>query len=116
MIRQFSPGPSRGVLALVFLVPLAFCGATPDRSQAAAPATVTADSVTVYSRMVASSEGIASLKRGDRVSIDLMLAGPGGIWCRVTAAAQPVTGYVPCEVLEQEDRWQWREVRRASRP
>jgi hypothetical protein len=62
--------------------------------------TVDADSLPVYSKASATSPVRGTLKRGDSVTIHMVLQTNRGNWCDVSGAAD-VSGYVECGLLKQ---------------
>ncbi len=92
---------------LVLLYALAASSA-PGNSQdstAATNATVINESLPVYSQMSRFSKVVRSLKKGDKVTVDLELSGAGEPWCSLPRlGGSGGTGYVQCKGLERAPR------------
>jgi hypothetical protein len=70
---------------------------------AAPQATVNVDELPVHSRSSAKSSVVGSLKRGDSVTVGLVLSASDGSWCEITyPGPPPLSGVVPCGQLNQE--------------
>jgi uncharacterized protein YgiM (DUF1202 family) len=69
-------------------------------------ATVTSDSLAVYSRMSADSEVIKHLNKGDIVTVELEMERAERAWCAISEEGK-ITGYVQCEYLKQEKKNIW---------
>ena len=70
---------------------------------AAPQATVNVDELPVHSRSSAKSSVVGSLKRGDSVTVGLVLSGSDGSWCEIThPGPPPLSGVVPCVQLNRE--------------
>ena len=70
---------------------------------AAPQATVNVDELPVHSRSSAKSNVVGSLKRGDSVTVGLVLSGSDGSWCEIThPGPPPLSGVVPCVQLNRE--------------
>jgi hypothetical protein len=89
-----------GVLVVRRIV-LAFFGAA--ALCVAQQATVDADELAVRANSSPKSNVVGSLKRGDRVTLGLVLSGGNETLCEVTFAGPPgLFGYVPCGKLQRE--------------
>lgn len=88
-----------GMKACLWFVLLALTAAAADRL-----ATVIAESAPVYSNPRRSEDEIVkSLKRGDRVSVQLSLTTEDGEWCAVSEPDQRTRlGFLPCRYLRRE--------------
>ncbi len=75
-------------------------------------ATIKSDSVAVYSEMSAISRILKSLKKGDKVTVEIEIEGAEGMWCGIIEQGHSaVTGYIECKYLEQEpQRKIWHDV------
>src|SRR5579863_3299291 len=70
---------------------------------AGARAVVSTDAVPVYANMSASGQAKATLKRGDRVIIGMVLFGSETTWCAISREGETKRfGYASCEFLEPE--------------
>ena len=86
--------------AAIFLCGAISHGQTQQLPTAATTATVTADTVTVFSEMDRSSEAVRSLAKGDSVYVDLRIDQGGMKWCGVRLQGQNRrVGYVDCKAL-----------------
>jgi len=66
-------------------------------------ATVNVDQLPVHSSSSAKSSVVGSLKRGDSVTVGLVLSASDGSWCEITyPGPPPLSGVVPCGQLNQE--------------
>jgi tetratricopeptide (TPR) repeat protein len=76
----------------------------PQSAPAVPNATVTADTLVVYSEMrVATTNAVGSLKKGDHVIVDYEFKTSAEQWCRVRIAPQgPRMGYVQCAGLKRK--------------
>ncbi|HET8547617.1 MAG TPA: SH3 domain-containing protein [Bryobacteraceae bacterium] len=82
------------LVAIFLLVPRAFTQN--------AQATVVPPSVTIRAKPSADSSTVATLRRGDIVSVDFRMTGDAaGPWCSITFGQESQTGYVRCSDLHQ---------------
>jgi len=66
-------------------------------------ATVNVDELPVHSSASAESDAVGSLKRGDGVTVGLVISGGDGEWCEITHPGPPrLSGFVPCGQLNRE--------------
>ncbi|SPF50980.1 hypothetical protein SBA4_4570010 [Candidatus Sulfopaludibacter sp. SbA4] len=66
-------------------------------------ATVNVDELPVRSSSSAESHVVGSLKRGDSVTLGLVISDSGGEWCEITHPGPPrLSGFVPCGQLNRE--------------
>lgn len=87
-------------LVMAGITPGAWCAR--GENQAARWSTVKSESLTVYSGMSFTSAIVKSLKRGDRVSVELDLTSGSEHWCQVREAGEiKPAGFVPCEDLDR---------------
>jgi predicted Zn-dependent protease len=77
-------------------------------------ATVILESTSMYSKMSSTSPVMEVLHKGDQVTINYSIDGPGGGWCSATHAQTGKTGNIACSALLQEPLVQ--EARSAPAP
>ena len=94
-----------------FLILFVFLGVSYSAANAGR-AIVTADELGIYSRSDASSRKLASLTRGDEVTVTFETFGSDGPWCSIKPGNERniAGGYVLCEYLDRgpvrEQSWQ----------
>jgi hypothetical protein len=94
---------SSGVSRSLCLALLATSAHAQQTVGAGAKAVVNSDSLPVYGAMSSSGEVKATLKRGDRVTIGVVLFGDDVTWCAITRAGETRRlGFASCEFLEQD--------------
>jgi len=94
---------SSGVSQVLCLALLAAAAHAQPTVAAGAKAVVSAESVSVYGTMSSAGEVKATLKRGDRVTIGLVLFGDDVTWCDITRVGEKRRlGFASCEYLEQD--------------
>src|SRR6266849_4561559 len=94
---------SSGVSRSLCLALLATSAHAQQTVAAGAKAVVSSDSLPVYGAMSSSGEVKATLKRGDRVTIGVVLFGDDVTWCAITRAGETRRlGFASCEFLEQD--------------
>ncbi len=98
---------SRSVTAILYFAcacaALGALGWPVAEGEAASQATVKGDPVAVYAQMSTTSKVLKSLRRGDKVTVDLAITGPHGSWCSISVGGQAIrSGFVLCEFLEEE--------------
>ena len=94
---------SSGVSRSLCLALLATSAHAQQTVGAGAKAVVNSDSLPVYGAMSSSGEVKATLKRGDRVTIGVVLFGDDVTWCAITKAGETRRlGFASCEFLEQD--------------
>src|SRR5438046_5714366 len=82
------------------LFPFAVFAQTPQLPTAATTASVTVDTLTVFTEMSRSSEVVRSLAKGDSVYVDLRIDQGGMKWCGIRMTAQTNRlGYADCKGL-----------------
>src|SRR5260370_159218 len=81
----------------------ALCALAPLASPASERATVSGESVPMYSQMSVSSPVLVVLHKGDVVTIDFSFTDSSGSWCGVTQSGEGgKSGHVLCDSLRRE--------------
>ncbi|MEE9615317.1 MAG: retropepsin-like aspartic protease [Thermodesulfobacteriota bacterium] len=102
------PGVGPGVRSVAFSRPL---------PGGLAVATVAVDTLPVYKKMSTSSRVVKELGRGDTVTVEFEMEGPGGAWCAVKRPGEAfVAGYVLCEHLKRGKKRAWQMVGTSGDP
>jgi hypothetical protein len=90
---------TRAQRALVVTVLLA-SGLVPASEAPAFTAVVTRDSAAVHGRPSPAAPVLGALERGSTVTVDVVLSGPDGRWCRVAGSDRIPGGFVDCAALD----------------
>ena len=79
-------------------------------SEVADSATIKGDDVPLYSGTSSSGKVMKSLRKGDKVTVEVELEGPEGKWCGIIEQGQTaIAGYVSCDLLDRSSQkkvWQ----------